>query len=85
MLQSEPSHSTEHVGQQAHGFHRIIRNAFPRKTRQTWHTPSSSDDEHDDGKDALNTVTCQTSASEPLPLAASSAANSDASMVLKFD
>ena len=79
MLQSEPSHSTEHVGQQAHGFHRIIRN------RQTWHTPSTSDDEHDYGEDALNTVTCQTSASEPLPLAASSAANSDASMVLLTD
>ena len=51
----EASHSVELVGQQAHGFHRITLSQDLRKTRQPWHTPSTSDDEHDDGEDALNT------------------------------
>ena len=55
MSQSEPYHSTEHVGKQAHRFHTITRNAFLRKTRQTWHTPATSDDEDDIGEDALVT------------------------------
>ena len=41
---------------------------------------STSDDEHDDGEDALNTDSRVTSTSGPLLLAASTAANNDTSM-----
>ena len=66
----------------AHGFQRITRSPFLRKTRQTWRTPSVSDDEYDHGEGADTRVT---STSEPLPLGASSAANNEVLMGLTTD
>ena len=62
-----------------------LAQSIPTQDQTNLAHPSTSDDVHDDGEDALNAGTCETSTSEPSPLAACSATNNFVSAGLKTD